>query len=81
MQSRLQNRMFPRIRPAIIVERLDRATGIFDITQIDRGSQGHLGLLRSKLRLFPFKKSILALRDFLKDLTFAGDLVRWLFRS
>ena len=54
----------------------DKETGVFDLTKLIVGSQGTLGLLAgAKLRLVPLKKYSQLVVVFLKDLTWAGDLV------
>ncbi len=54
----------------------DRSTGVFDITKMIVGSQGTFGLLaEAKLKLVPLKKHSRLLVVFLKDLSWAADLV------
>lgn len=55
----------------------DRETGVFDITKVIVGSQGTFGLLaEAKLKLVPLKKHSRLCVVFLKDLTWAADLVQ-----
>ncbi len=54
----------------------DRSTGVFDITKMIVGSQGTFGLLaEAKLKLVPIKEHSRLLVVFLKDLSWAADLV------
>jgi FAD/FMN-containing dehydrogenase len=54
----------------------NKETGIFDFTKLIVGSQGTLGLVaEAKLRLVPIKKYSQLVIVFLRDLTWAGDLV------